>query len=186
MQAPLLPHRNHPRLHIFVHTNSVAGGPCRPDGHQLTPAPPPPPVGGAFQVVCPRAPPVYKSCSVASGTSPAGPIGKEALSAPWDPSNSRGGMHRLWDVIRQHQLCRAAIKERGASLVRPQAPPAPVPRQSWGSQAECLSDPGAALTKPVSLLVGSVSGSPSLPTRAESTGLTHSPRPPSNHHVYVE
>ena len=43
---------------------------------------PPPPVGGAIQVVCPRAPPIYRGCSVASGTSPAGPMGREALSAP--------------------------------------------------------------------------------------------------------
>ena len=99
VQAPPLPQRDHPRLHSPVHSNAVMGGPWRPDGRQLTPAPSPPPtLGGAIQVVCPRSPPIYRGCSVASGTSPAGPMGREALSAPWDPFNCRGGMHRPWDA----------------------------------------------------------------------------------------
>ena len=48
------------------------------------PCPPPPTFGGAIQVVCPRGPPVYRGYSVASGTSPAGSMGREALGAPWD------------------------------------------------------------------------------------------------------
>ena len=96
---------------------------------------------------------------------------------------ARTGRGTLAPAVRQHHLCPAAIKECGASPVGPQAPPAPVPRQSWGGQAVCLCDLEAALPWPVSPLVGSVSGSPCLPTRAQSTGLTHSPRLPSNCHV---
>ena len=48
-------------------------------------------------MVCPCGPPVDKGCSVASGTSLAGPMGREALGAPWDPSNCHGGTHRPWD-----------------------------------------------------------------------------------------
>ena len=129
-------------------------------------------------MVCPDSPPVYRGCSIASGTSPAGPMGREALGAPWDPSNAvaRTSRGALAPAVRQHHMCRAAIKECGAS---PQAPPTPVPWQSWGGQAVCLCDLEAALPCPVSPLVGSVSGSPSLPTRARSTGLTHSPQLPS-------
>ena len=157
---------------------------------QPDPLQPPPTLGGAIQVVCPRGHPVYRRCSVASGTSPAGPMGREALSAPWDPFNCCGGTHRPWDAapaVRHHHPCRVAIKECGASLVGPQAPPSPVPRQSWGGQAVCLYDLEAALPWPVSPLVGSVSGSPSLPSRAQarSTGLTHSPWLPSNRHVQL-
>ena len=128
-------------------------------------------------MVCPHGPPVYRGCSVASGTSPAGPMGREALSALWDPSNCRGGAHRPWDA----GPCRQAtppvpsgnqgvwgLPSQTSSPTRPRA------RQSWGGQAVFLCDLEAAVPWPVSPLVGSVSGSPSLPTRTRSTGL-HTP-----------
>ena len=139
--------------------------------------------------MCPRSPPSYRGCSVASGTSTAGPMGREALGTPWNPSNCRGGLHRPWD----DGACRQATPpvpcgNQGVWGLpsRTSSPPAPMPWQSWGGQVVCLCDLEATLPWPVSPLVGSVPGSPSLPTMARTTGLTHSQRLPSNHHVNVE
>ena len=110
-------------------TRVVVGDPWRPDGHQPTPAPPPPPpaLGGAVQVECPRSPPVYAGCSVASGTSPAGPMGREAPSAPWDPFNCRAGHGTLAPAVR-HTTC--AVRQSRSlgppqSDLKPHPPPCP-------------------------------------------------------------
>ena len=97
-----------------------------PRGQAATNSPLPPPVGGAIQVVCLRGPPVYRGCSIASGTSPVGPMGREALGAPWDPSNCRGGTHRPWDS----GPCRHAT------------PPVPCGNQGvWGLPSRTSSPP---------------------------------------------
>ena len=106
-------------------TTRACAAPCTPVQSWVArwppvdPAPPPPPLEGPFRWCALMAPlsTGARGCSVASGTSPAGPMGREALGATWDPSNSRGGTHRPWDV----GLCRQAT------------PPVPCGNQGvWG------------------------------------------------------
>ena len=46
--------------------------------------------------------------------------------------------HGMLAAIRQHHLCRAAIKECGVSPAGLCPPPAPVPMQLWGDPEACL------------------------------------------------
>ena len=87
VRAPLQLHHKRLGQHSPVHSSAVAGDAWRPDRHLPTPAPPPRSlIGGASPVVCPTGPRTNGAAAPHPGTFPGRSQGKEALSAPRDPS----------------------------------------------------------------------------------------------------
>ena len=124
MHAPLQPHHRRLGQHSPVHCSAVVGDPWRPDSHLPTPAPYPPlPLEGPVRWCALRAPRTNGAAAPHPGTFPGRSQGREALSAPRDPSTCHQ-RPRPWEcgtqLVQQRHLCQQAVKERGS----PQSCPA--------------------------------------------------------------
>ena len=134
------------------------------------------------RVVCPPGPPVYEdSCTAAWTSGPGGPRGREALGAPRGPSNRPPRQSG-----RQVQP-RAAppVPVQSGSADRPQSCVElghPLPSAVVGDQRH-VGRPGGGVSRPTTPPVGSVSGSPSLPTEAWSTRRHTSPHTQARRHL---
>ena len=127
----------------------------------------------AIQVVCRRRPLSTWAVALQPGHLPQRSV---CPGTPPTTSVARAGRGTLTPVDRQHHLCHIAIKECGAFAVGPQAPPAPLVGRSGSFFCDLKVEP-----LPLPPLVGSASGSLSLPTGAWSTGhtrATQAPPPP--------
>ena len=115
VHAPLQLHHRRLGQHSPVHSIAVVGNPWRPDSHLPTPAPPPLSLGGASPVVCPTGPRTNGAAAPHPGTFPGRSQGREALSAPRDPSTCHQ-RRRPWEcgtqLVRRRNLCLQAVKER--------------------------------------------------------------------------
>ena len=132
MHAPLQPHHRRLGQHSPVHCSAVVGDPWRPDSHLPTPAPHPPlPLEGPVRWCALRAPRTNGAAAPHPGTFPGRSQGREALSAPWDPSTCHQ-RPRPWEcgtqLVQQRHLCQQAVKERGSPPVVPAAHPSPCVR----------------------------------------------------------
>ena len=165
-----------------------ASYPCaRQSAIQRTP-PSPLPQGAVTRVVCPPGPPVYEdSCTAARTSGPGGPRGREALGAPRGPSN-RPPRHRGRQV---QPRAAPPVPVQSGSADRPQSCVEhghPLPSAVVGDQRH-VSRPGGGVSRPTTPPVGSVSGSPSLPTGAWSTrrhtspGSTRAPHTQARRHL---
>ena len=153
-----------------------------------SPRPPPPTQGAVTRVVCPPGPPVYEdSCTAARTSGPGGPRGREALGAPRGPSN-RPPRHRGRQV---QPRAAPPVPVQSGSADRPQSCVVhghPLPSAVVGDQRH-VSRPGGGVSRPTTPPVGSVSGSPSLPTGAWSTrrhtspGSTRAPHTQARRHL---
>ena len=142
--------------------------------------PPPPPA--VTRVVCPPGPPVYEdSCTAARTSGPGGPRGREALGAPRGPSN-RPPRHRGRQV---QPRAAPPVPVQSGSADRPQSCVElghPLPSAVVGDQRH-VGRPGGGVSRPTTPPVGSVSGSPSLPTGAWSTRRHTSPHTQARRHL---
>ena len=139
-------------------------------------------------MVCPPGPPVYEdSCTAARTSGPGGPRGREALGAPRGPSN-RPPRHRGRQV---QPRAAPPVPVQSGSADRPQSCVEhghPLPSAVVGDQRH-VSRPGGGVSRPTTPPVGSVSGSPSLPTGAWSTrrhtspGSTRAPHTQARRHL---
>ena len=125
VHAPLQPHHRRLGQHSPVHCSAVVGDPWRPDSHLPTPAPHPPlPLEGPVRWCALRAPRTNGAAAPHPGTFPGRSQGREALSAPWDPSTCHQ-RPRPWEcgtqLVQQRHLCQQAVKERGSPPVVPGA-----------------------------------------------------------------
>ena len=132
MHAPLQPHHRRLGQHSPVHCSAVVGDPWRPDSHLPTPAPYPPlPLEGPVRWCALRAPRTNGAAAPHPGTFPGRSQGREALSAPRDPSTCHQ-RPRPWEcgtqLVQQRHLCQQAVKERGSPPVVPGAHPSPCVR----------------------------------------------------------
>ena len=132
MHAPLQPHHRRLGQHSPVHCSAVVGDPRRPDSHLPTPAPYPPlPLEGPVRWCALRAPRTNGAAAPHPGTFPGRSQGREALSAPTDPSTCHQ-RPRPWEcgtqLVQQRHLCQQAVKERGSPPVVPGAHPSPCVR----------------------------------------------------------
>ena len=115
-----------------MHCSAVVGDPWRPDSHLPTPAPYPPlPLEGPVRWCALRAPRTNGAAAPHPGTFPGRSQGREALSAPRDPSTCHQ-RPRPWEcgtqLVQQRHLCQQAVKERGSPPVVPGAHPSPCVR----------------------------------------------------------
>ena len=144
--------------------------------------PPPHPQGAVTRVVCPPGPPVYEdSCTAAWTSGPGGPRGREALGAPRGPSN-RPPRHRGRQV---QPRAAPPVPVQSGSADRPQSCVElghPLPSAVVGDQRH-VGRPGGGVSRPTTPPVGSVSGSPSLPTGAWSTRRHTSPHTQARRHL---
>ena len=149
-----------------------------PNDNPLTP----PPQGAVTRVVCPPGPPVYEdSCTAARTSGPGGPRGREALGAPRGPSN-RPPRHRGRQV---QPRAAPPVPVQSGSADRPQSCVElghPLPSAVVGDQRH-VGRPGGGVSRPTTPPVGSVSGSPSLPTGAWSTRRHTSPHTQARRHL---
>ena len=132
MHAPLQPHHRRLGQHSPVHCSAVVGDPWKPDSHLPTPAPHPPlRLEGPVRWCALRAPRTNGAAAPHPGTFPGKSHGREALSAPWDPSTCHQ-RPRPWEcgtqLVQQRHLCQQAVKERGSPPVVPGAHPSPCVR----------------------------------------------------------
>ena len=147
-----------------------------------TPLPPHRGQGAVTRVVCPPGPPVYEdSCTAAWTSGPGGPRGREALGAPRGPSN-RPPRHRGRQV---QPRAAPPVPVQSGSADRPQSCVElghPLPSAVVGDQRH-VGRPGGGVSRPTTPPVGSVSGSPSLPTGAWSTRRHTSPHTQARRHL---
>ena len=111
-----------------------AGDHRRTGGGASQPTPPPPlfrPLEGPVRWCALRAPRTNGAAAPHPGTFPGRSQGREALSAPWDPSTCHQ-RPRPWEcgtqLVQQRHLCQQAVKERGSPPVVPGAHPSPCVR----------------------------------------------------------
>ena len=133
VRAPLQLHHRRLGQHSPVHSSAVVGDPWRPDSQPpADPCPPPLPLEGPVRWCARRAPRTN-----GAGTFPGRFQGREALSAPRDPSTCHQ-RPRPWEcgtqLVRRRHLCLQAVKERGSPLVVPGAHPSPCVRSPCDQQ----------------------------------------------------
>ena len=172
-------------LHRAIHARpppSLKRGPRRPPGREQPPPPQGADQGAVTRVVCPPGPPVYEdSCTAARTSGPGGPRGREALGAPRGPSN-RPPRHRGRQV---QPRAAPPVPVQSGSADRPQSCVElghPLPSAVVGDQRH-VGRPGGGVSRPTAPPVGSVSGSPSLPTGAWSTRRHTSPHTQARRHL---
>ena len=155
------------------------GGAGRP---RRDPPPPPYPPRSGHSGGVPSGPPVYEdSCTAARTSGPGGPRGREALGAPRGLSN-RAPRHRGRQV---QPRAAPPVPVQSGSADRPQSCVElghPLPSAVVGDQRH-VGRPGGGVSRPTAPPVGSVSGSPSLPTGAWSTRRYTSPHTQARRHL---